>query len=79
METRYAVTRLLEKEILALSKIERAKRNLILDPDFSLDDTFTFIDTKFLGEISKTDLRMFFRNQELPSFAEDIAAIFTRM
>ena len=79
LATSYACVRLLEKEILALSKIERSKRNLILDPDFSLDDAFVSIDFKFKGEMTKTDIRLFLRNHDLPAFADDIAAIFARM
>jgi hypothetical protein len=46
LSTSYAFTRVLEREISAAARIEIAKRCLILEADFSLDDAFAAIDTK---------------------------------
>jgi hypothetical protein len=74
-----AIYRVIDWELIFLNKIEDAKRRLIFEKDFSVDDAFNSIDLAKHGVISRAALKRFFEKTRIYVLPEDIDAILHRI
>lgn len=78
-EIEYAVSRVMERELIYIRTVENARKNMNRKPDFSLMDGFKVLDLYCLGYVTDEILQKFLARNGITAYAEDIQAIMRRL
>jgi len=79
LDAEYLLARLLEKECQSQSRIEGARKDVVIRPDFTNLDAFKVMDYPSTSFISRDKFLSFARRQGVPLFDEDVDAILRRL